>query len=54
MEGPGADVSHAWTHTPRGLLCLVPSLRPVGSGLSRGDPWFYAPASGRRVSKSRS
>ena len=36
MEEPVLDVSHAWTHTPRGLLCLVPSLSIVGWGPSPG------------------
>lgn len=32
MEEPGLAVSHVWTHTPCGLLCLVPFLRVVDSG----------------------
>lgn len=36
LEEPGLEVSHVWTHTPCGLLCLVPSLSLVGSGSGPG------------------
>lgn len=40
-DEPAWDVSHAWTHTPWGLLCLGPSLSAMGSGsvprAARGD-----------------
>ena len=32
MEEPVLDVSHTWTHTPWGRLCLVPSVSVVGLG----------------------
>ena len=32
MDGPVLDLSHTWTHTPRGLSCRVPSLSVVCSG----------------------
>lgn len=35
-DEPGLAMSHAWTHALCGLVCLVPSLRTVGSGLSPG------------------
>lgn len=31
-DEPGLAVSHTGTHTPCGLVCLVPSLSVVGSG----------------------
>lgn len=33
---PVLDISHMWTHTPWGLLCLVPSLGILGSGSDPG------------------
>lgn len=46
--GAWTGVSHAWTHTPCGLLCLVASLSDMGSGsvpgAARGG---LAPARGR-------
>lgn len=39
VEGPGLGVSHAWAHILWGLLCLVPSLRIVGSGSVPGTAW---------------
>lgn len=31
MDESGLDTSHTWTHSPCGLLCLIPSLSVVGS-----------------------
>lgn len=48
VEGPGPGISHAWTHTSRGLLCLVPSLPAVGLGSVQGAVrGGLAPAGGR-------
>lgn len=32
MDESGLDMSHTWTHSPCGLLCLIPSLSVMGSG----------------------
>ena len=36
VDEPVLDVSRTWTHTSRGLSCLVPSLSVVRSGSVRG------------------
>lgn len=37
LEEPGLEVSHVWTHTPCGLLCLVPPCALWARGLSLGS-----------------